>query len=362
MEGRTRGEDILEELEAQGNVWNHTFKFVTSMSLKCAVELGIPDAIHSHGGPVTLSELAAMLSLPPGRTAALRRLMRMLVHSGCFSKCVVGDGKEDTYVLTLFSKLLLKAKRTSVSAYVLGMLDPLLIQTWHSLSAWFHGEERTPFRLAHGKDVFEAAAERPELAAFLNAAMASDSQLVGEVMVRECSEAFKGVKSLVDVGGCTGTMAMIIAEAFPDIKCTVFDLPHIVAAAAAEVKTPATVDFVGGDMFERVPPADVALLKWVLHDWSDDDCVKILRRCKGAIPSKENGGKLIIVDMVVKAGDDGSNKSTETQLFFDMLMMVVSGGMQRDEEGWRKIFLDAGFSGYKIKPVMGLRSIIEVYP
>lgn len=365
MEGRTKGEDINleEEVEAQGNVWNHTFSFITSMTLKCAVELGIPDAIHSHGGPTPLSELAAMLAIPPRRIAALRRLMRTLVNSGCFAIAKdIGDGKEDTYVLTPFSRLLLKAKPTSAAPYVLGMLDPVVLQTWHSLSAWFHGEERTPFRLVHGKGVFEMARERPELAAFLKSASASDTQLVGRVIVRECREAFKGVKSLVDVGGCTGTMAMIIAEAFPEIKCTVFDLPHVVAAAAAEVEAPAAVDFVGGDMFERVPPADVVLLKLILHDWSDDDCVKILRRCKEAIPSKENGGKLIIVDAVMEGVDAGSNKSTETKLLFDMATMVVAGGMQREEKEWRKIFFDAGFSDYKINPVLGVRSIIEVYP
>ncbi|CBI21923.3 unnamed protein product, partial [Vitis vinifera] len=70
-------------------------------------------------------------------------------------------------------------------------------------------------------------------------------------------------------------------------------------------------------MFEAIPPADAILLKWILHDWNHDECVKILKRCRDAIPSKEKGGKL---------------------------------------------FFDAGFSGYKITPMLGLRSLIEVYP
>ncbi|KAK1325042.1 Tabersonine 16-O-methyltransferase [Acorus calamus] len=37
-------------------------------------------------------------------------------------------------------------------------------------------------------------------------------------------------------------------------------------------------------MFERVPSADAVMLKWILHDWGDEDCVKILKRCKEAIP------------------------------------------------------------------------------
>lgn len=46
---------------------------------------------------------------------------------------------------------------------------------------------------------------------------------------------------------------------------------------------------------------------------------------------------------------------------FDVQMMRVDGG-ERDEQQWRKIFLEAGFRDYKITPMLGFRSIIEVYP
>lgn len=56
--------------------------------------------------------------------------------------------------------------------------------------------------------------------------------------------------------------------------------------------------------------------QWMLHDWSDEECVKILKKCKEAVaPSKSNGGKVIIVEMIV---DDEREEctETETQLFF----------------------------------------------
>ena len=37
---------------------------------------------------------------------------------------------------------------------------------------------------------------------------------------------------------------------------------------------------VAGAFFADVPPADYFLLKWILHDWSDDDCLRILRSCR----------------------------------------------------------------------------------
>ena len=103
--------------------------------------------------------------------------------------------------------------------------------------------------------------------------------------------------------------------------------------------------------------------QWILHDWSDEECVKLLEKCKEAITSKCNkkGNKVIIIDMVVN--QKGQNdKSYETQLFFDMMMMVLLPGRERSEKEWAKLFQDAGFSNYKITPTLGLRSVIEVYP
>ena len=100
-----------------------------------------------------------------------------------------------------------------------------------------------------------------------------------------------------------------------------------------------------------------------MHDWSDEECVQILRKCKEAIPSKEKGGKVIIIDILLKSqqkGDD-DHEAIETQLLFDMLMMVLLKGRERNEKDWAKLFFEAGFNDYKITAALGLRSIIEVY-
>lgn len=93
-----------------------------------------------------------------------------------------------------------------------------------------------------------------------------------------------------------------------------------------------------------------------MHDWNDEDCVKILTQCKKAIPKP--GGKVIIVDIVV-----GSplKAMLEAQVSFDLLMMVITGGKERDEHEWGKIFMDAGFSHHKTRPVLGFMAITELY-
>jgi trans-resveratrol di-O-methyltransferase len=76
-------------------------------------------------------------------------------------------------------------------------------------------------------------------------------------VVEDYKPIFEGLGSLVDVGGGNGAVARIISEAFPHIKCTVFDLPHVVA----NLPETTNLKYVGGDMFQSIPSADAILFK-----------------------------------------------------------------------------------------------------
>lgn len=102
-------------------------------------------------------------------------------------------------------------------------------------------------------------------------------------------------------------------------------------------------------------------MKWILHDWNDEECMKILKNCKEAISKKGKRGKVIIIDVVI-GNEKGDSESIETKLFYDLEMMALLGGKERDEKEWAKLIFSVGFSNYKITPVLGLRSLIEVYP
>ncbi|KAG5615449.1 hypothetical protein H5410_015273 [Solanum commersonii] len=236
------GDETREVLAAQAHIWNHTFNFISTMSLKCAIQLGIPDIIHSRGRAMTLSDLVNP------------KVMIVFIVS-----CWIQYGGDD---------------------------------------------QPSPFATTHGGN---------------------------------------------------GTIAKAIAEAFPQINCTVLYLAHVIEGSK-------NLSYVGGDMFKSVPSADAVLLKWILHDWGNEDCIKILKKCKEAIPSKENGGKVIIIDMVILDSQKGDDKSYKTQIYMDMLTMVVVSRKQKTEQEWAKLFFDAGYSDYNIIPILGLRCVIEVYP
>ena len=94
--------------------------------------------------------------------------------------------------------------------------------------------------------------------ALVNDGLASDSQFIVDVAIKQQgAEVFEGISSLVDVGGGIGAAAQAISKAFPHVKCSVLDLAHVVAKAPTQTD----VQFIAGDMFESIPPADAVLLK-----------------------------------------------------------------------------------------------------
>ena len=91
-----------------------------------------------------------------------------------------------------------------------------------------------------------------------NDAMVNDARLVMSVVIDKCKRVFEGLESLVDVGGGIETAANAIADEFPNLKCTVLDLPQVVADLQG---TDENLIYLGGNMFEAIPPADGVLLK-----------------------------------------------------------------------------------------------------
>ncbi|KAF5761876.1 putative trans-resveratrol di-O-methyltransferase [Helianthus annuus] len=180
------------------------------------------------------------------------------------------------------------------------MLDPMLMDPWQHLSKWFQNDDVTLVHTTYGRMLWNLACQENNLNQFFNEAMASNARLVTSVVLEHCGGVFEGLD---------GSFAKGIAKAFRKISCTSFDLPHVVDGLVGNKN----LSYVGGDMFKAIPKADALLMisLWILHEWSDEKCVKILKQCKEAIPNKETRGKLIIIDMVVKV-HEGEKDLLET--------------------------------------------------
>lgn len=88
----------------------------------------------------------------------------------------------------------------------------------------------------------------------------------------------------------------------------------------------------------------------ILHDWGDDECVKILQRCKEALPK---GGMLIIVEYVMDSENNGDDGWERQRMVSDLAMMaLVAGGKERTAAEWKVLLSSAGFDIYKVTPIM----------
>ncbi|XP_028808472.1 xanthohumol 4-O-methyltransferase-like [Neltuma alba] len=352
------GENAMEEkdlmLQGQADIWKYMFGFADSMALKSAVQLRIPDIIHRHGGPITLSQITA--SLPDAscpHPTYLYRIMRLLVRRNIFAAHHPSDGGDTLYGLTHSSRWLLSDSDLNLAPMLLMENHPDLMAPWHCFSDCVR-EGGEAFKKAHGREIWDLASESPEFNKLFNEGMACTARIVTKAIVSAYKEGFESISSLVDVGGGTGGTVSEIVKAYPHIKCINFDLPHVVSTAPEHDG----VTHVGGDMFLSVPNADAVFMKWILHDWSDEDCIKILKNCKKSVPKDK--GKVIIAEFVLKP--DGKGLFDDTGLVFDLLMIAHTSGRERTELEWKNLLNQAGFPRYQVINIPSFVSIIEAYP
>ncbi|THU44336.1 hypothetical protein C4D60_Mb02t06340 [Musa balbisiana] len=156
----------------------------------------------------------------------------------------------------------------------------------------------------------------------------------------EIYRGFDDVNVLVDVGGGTGATIHKITSKHPHIKGINFDLPHVISNAPPYPG----VEHVGGDMFERVPSGgDAIFMKWVLHDWTDEQCIKILRNCWKVLPEK---GKVMVVEYILPVIPE-SNMIAQGSFTLDVVMMIQTGGKERTRKEFEALAKEAGFIGLK---------------
>ncbi|XP_076934761.1 acetylserotonin O-methyltransferase-like [Bidens hawaiensis] len=337
-----------EEVTAQVEIWKYIHGFTPIAVIKCAIELGIPDILQNRKSPVTLDDLVSEIGCSQ---PALYRIMRFLIHCKVFQEKRISETSVG-YALTPRSRLLTRNGKNSMADLVLLGSNPVILAPFHKLSDWVMSNKDLPFDAAHGTDLWGFGAKNPEFSKLFNDGMACDARACVAAVIEGCPEVFEGVRTLVDVGGGNGMALRGIIEACPRIKGVNFDLPHVVSDAPRSIG----VEHVGGDMFDHVPKADFVYLMKVLHDWADEVCIVILKKCREAIP--QDTGKVIVVDVVVGHEDDDG-----VGLMCDMAMMTLtSKGKERTLDEWSYVFLEAGFTRYTVKHIRDPHSIIEVYP
>ncbi|KAK7317864.1 hypothetical protein RJT34_02441 [Clitoria ternatea] len=349
---REEDEDDEEEAQAQVDIWKYMFGFGGLAVMKCAIELGIANAIENHGSPMTLSEISTTLGCDP---SLLNRVMRFLTHRKIFKAIPTNQGYP-RYAQTPLSRRLIRNGEQSMVPLIMWESSPTALAPWYNLSARVLANGNIPpFEKAHGKDLWQHFATNFAENSLFNEAMACDAKFSVSAILKGCGEAFEDLNTLVDVGGGNGTTLHILTQACPWIQGINFDLPHVITMAPNYNR----VKHVAGDMFLSVPKADAILLKWILHDWGDNECIKILKKCREAIP--EGNGKVIIVDAVIEEGGK-NNGFSDIVLMMDMVMLAhTKSGRERTLKEWEFVIQMAGFSKYTVKAIQAVQSVITAF-
>uniref|UniRef100_A0A6N2LB41 caffeate O-methyltransferase n=1 Tax=Salix viminalis TaxID=40686 RepID=A0A6N2LB41_SALVM len=315
---------------------------VLPMTLYSATQLGILEIIAKAGPDARLSASDIAVKLPtknPDAPKMLDRILRLLASHQVL--CCSVNGLDRLYSLAPVSNYFVRNQNgVSLAPFMALLQDSVFLQSWSQLKDSVL-EGGVAFDRVHGAHAFEYPGLDPRFNQVFNAAMYNQTNLVIGNML-ETYNGFNDLKQLVDIGGGLGHTIKAITSKYPQIKGINFDLPHVIEHAPAYPG----VEHVGGDMFECVPKGDAIFLKWILHDWSDDHCLKLLKNCYKATP---DDGKVIVMESVLPTTTKTS-AAAKAASQLDVLMMTQNpGGKERTEDEFIALAAGAGFRGIKFE-------------
>jgi SAM-dependent methyltransferase len=308
--------------------------YLITQLLHVAVTLGVPDALAT--GPRGARELADELGAEPG---PLHRVMR-----GLASEEVLDELPDGRFALTGTGQLL----RAGVPGSLRGAVTARA-QLYSAAAAGLPDAVRsggTPFEIVHGQPFFDHLAAAPERLATFQASMADRSAHEAGAVVAAYD--VSGLRSVVDVGGGTGTLLRAVRERAPSADVVLFDRPEVVAGS--------DLPSVGGDFFAAAPGgADAYLLSRVLHDWDDDDALRVLRTCRRAM---RPDSVLLVVEAVLpeRAVDDPA------AVRMDLHMLLLLRGRERTAAEYAGLLEASGLRLTADVPTAAAVHVLEARP
>jgi ubiquinone/menaquinone biosynthesis C-methylase UbiE len=325
-----------------------------SQILYAGVVLGVFDSIKPDSK--NTSDIANELQLDCELTY---RLLRALGSLGLLKEEVDSKDGSNRFSLTRLGKLLTKGHIQSLRGITLLEEGPEHYAIWKHLPAMIKDGQQNAFLREYGYKIFDYAERNVDYATTFNQAMASYSA-AQTTWVLEALEAdnFSNVTHICDVGGGTGHLLANLLMKYPHLRGTVLDLEPVTSKKEALLAHKLGVNdrcsYVCGDMFKEVPPADAYIMKMILHDWNDDECVKILTNVHRASPRH---GRLFIAEHLIP----GPHKPHFSKLF-DIHMMCVSSGKERTADEFTTLLQRSGWKYSQIlhpRDETGLVQVIE---
>ncbi|MBI3242626.1 MAG: hypothetical protein HYZ49_10075 [Chloroflexi bacterium] len=323
------------QVPPQLRIWQIGLGFATTTVLHALVKAGVIEQLREQ--PRRLPELAQACNL---NADVLYRTLRF----AAVNDVVTQEGEQ--YALTDVGRLLLKDVPGSIYMGLILIGSKPWQSAWNNFSHTLATGENA-FEPVMGASFFEYLDQHPEYGAPFN----QWQTILTTLAARAIAEAydFTPFGTVCDIGGGQGILLKGILTANPRLRGILYDQEnvvkeHVLADLAGRVEIQA------GNFFERVPAAEVLLMKTVLHDWSDEKCQVILNHCRQAM---QPSSRLLIVERVIASPTDFAGA------FYDLHMQVLMNGKERTESEFSLLLQKAGLKLNRVIPTPSPMKIIE---
>ncbi len=207
-----------------------------------------------------------------------------------------------------------------------------------------------------GEPMFDHIGRNPELGPLFDAGMTAFHGHETQAMLDAYD--FSEIRTLADIGGGNGLLLAAVLRRYPQLHGVLFDLGPVAGRARsglAALGLEQRCSVVEGNFFEAIPAgADAYLLRHIIHDWTDEQSVQILRNCRKVIPAH---GRVLLVEFTMLAANQASLGKDA-----DMLMMTFPGGMERTDAEYAALFEQSGFRLANVTPTKSAVSVLEGRP
>ncbi|MEI8006359.1 MAG: methyltransferase [Bacteroidota bacterium] len=313
--------------------------------LYIAAELDIAGYIKE--GPLSVEDLAIKTNT---QTESLYRVLRALASEGIFTEL---PGRK--FKLNSTSRALLEGNGSMRNMIIhhLGTIN------WSASGNLMHTVKtgENAFKGLFGMNIYPFLQEHPENMQCFEKSMSELSELALYPVLSRYD--FSKCRTVADIGGGVGLLLSKILEKYPSLQGRLFDLPENAGKAAEYIEScglGGRMSFVPGSFLEPFSlEADVYLMKNVLHNWDDEQCIIILENLK---VSMGINAKLLILEMVVP----GPGIASYAKMVDVQMLTAMPGGKERTKEEFTRLLRKSGFKLTKLIPTVAPLSILETVP
>jgi SAM-dependent methyltransferase len=301
-------------------------------------KLGLPDLMAA--GPRPVAELAASAGLDE---RALHRMLRALAAAGLLREDAPGCFGLTPVTQPLRSDVFGSSRDTAIM---------------------FGRTGQPAFEKVYGQPFYDYLGTNPDAARTFGTAMGRAGV---PAVLSGCDLA--GVGTLVDVGGGDGGLLATVLRAQPRARGVLVDLPAAAARARerlARAGLDGRVEFVEASFFDAMPAgADAYVLCRVLHNWPDQDAVRLLRRIREVMAA---GGRVIVIEDLVQQAGGAPGVAEPGQPgaeIMDLLILLMLSGCDRTQAEYTGLLGQAGLAVTAVHPPPHGRSVesaIEAVP